>query len=108
MNTMPGLSFASVVATAITESNCTNPAGSSDGLSSGPMQVTATTCAAVMGISASSCRRRMHTEPAFSFHGRYYDVEETVLEPKPVRRPRPTLGLGLQRAGAPSRLRRKA
>jgi len=33
-------------------------------------------------------------EPSFSFHGRYYDVAETVLEPKPVRRPRPTLYAG--------------
>ena len=61
------ISRASIVATAITESNCTNPAGSSDGLSSGPMQVTATTCAAVMGLSSSTCRSRMHSSPDFSF-----------------------------------------
>lgn len=62
-----GLSRASVVATAITESNCTNPAGSSDGLSSGPMQVTASTCAAITGLSRATCRTRMHTQPDFSF-----------------------------------------
>jgi hypothetical protein len=61
------LSRASVAATALTESNCTNPAGSSDGLSSGPMQVTASTCAALMGLSRSTCRIRMHTSPDFSF-----------------------------------------
>ncbi|HEY5947782.1 MAG TPA: transglycosylase SLT domain-containing protein [Kofleriaceae bacterium] len=61
------LSRASVVATALTESNCTNPAGSSDGLSSGPMQVTASTCAALTGLSRSTCRSRMHTQPDFSF-----------------------------------------
>ncbi|CAN5909991.1 hypothetical protein BH11MYX3_BH11MYX3_31080 [soil metagenome] len=61
------LSRASVVATALTESNCTNPAGSSDGLSSGPMQVTASTCSALMGLSRATCRSRMHTSPDFSF-----------------------------------------
>jgi hypothetical protein len=61
------ISRASVVATALTESNCTNPAGSSDGLSSGPMQVTASTCSAIMGLSRTTCRRRMHTQPDFSF-----------------------------------------
>jgi FMNH2-dependent dimethyl sulfone monooxygenase len=30
----------------------------------------------------------------FSFEGKYYSVEETVLEPKPVRRPRPALYAG--------------
>jgi FMNH2-dependent dimethyl sulfone monooxygenase len=33
-------------------------------------------------------------EPAFRFKGRLYEVDETVLEPKPVRRPRPTLYAG--------------
>jgi hypothetical protein len=62
-----GMSRGSVIATALTESNCTNPAGSSDGLSSGPMQVTASTCASLMGLSRSTCRSRMHTSPDFSF-----------------------------------------
>ncbi len=61
------LSRASVIATALTESNCTNPAGSSDGLSSGPMQVTASTCSAITGLSRSTCHVRMHTQPDFSF-----------------------------------------
>lgn len=33
-------------------------------------------------------------EPVFSHHGTYYDVDETILEPKPVRRPRPTIYAG--------------
>jgi hypothetical protein len=61
------ISRASLLATAITESGCTNPAGSSDGLSSGPTQVTASTCAAVTGLSQSTCRTRMHSNPDFSF-----------------------------------------
>lgn len=62
------VSRASVVATAITESNCTNPAGSSDGLSSGPMQVTGGTCAAtVSGYSSAACLAKMHASADFSF-----------------------------------------
>jgi hypothetical protein len=61
------ISRASVVATATAESNCTNPAGSSDGLSSGPMQVTSSTCAAITGHSRDYCRVHMHTHPDFSF-----------------------------------------
>ena len=34
------------------------------------------------------------SEPSFSFAGKYYSVENTVLEPKPVRKPRPTLYAG--------------
>ena len=33
-------------------------------------------------------------EPSFSYDGRYYQVSETVLEPKPVRRPRPPIYAG--------------
>ncbi|HEU0053761.1 MAG TPA: LLM class flavin-dependent oxidoreductase, partial [Longimicrobium sp.] len=36
----------------------------------------------------------MWSRPRFSFAGRYYTVEEAVLEPKPLRRPRPTLYAG--------------
>lgn len=63
------VSRGSVVATAMTESSCTNPAGSSDGLSSGPMQVTGSTCAAVAGggISSAACKTKMFTSPDFSF-----------------------------------------
>jgi FMNH2-dependent dimethyl sulfone monooxygenase len=34
------------------------------------------------------------TEPSFSFKGQYYSVDETVLEPKPVRSPRPPIYAG--------------
>ncbi len=34
------------------------------------------------------------TESTFSYSGKYYSVENTVLEPKPVRKPRPTLYAG--------------
>lgn len=33
-------------------------------------------------------------EPVFSYRGSHYRVDETILEPKPVRRPRPTLWAG--------------
>ncbi len=36
----------------------------------------------------------MWTEPVFSFSGEFYSVEEAILEPKPVQRPRPTLYAG--------------
>ena len=36
----------------------------------------------------------MWTASRFSFAGRYYTVEETILEPKPLRRPRPTIYAG--------------
>ena len=32
--------------------------------------------------------------PVFSYHGSFYSVDETVLEPKPVRTPRPTIYAG--------------
>jgi dimethylsulfone monooxygenase len=34
------------------------------------------------------------SEPRFSYAGRHYKVEETILEPKPSRRPRPTIYAG--------------
>jgi len=34
------------------------------------------------------------TEPSFSYSGKYYSIENTVLEPKPLSRPRPTLYAG--------------
>ncbi len=36
----------------------------------------------------------MWTRPEFSFEGRYYRIEEGILEPKPVQRPYPTLYAG--------------
>jgi FMNH2-dependent dimethyl sulfone monooxygenase len=34
------------------------------------------------------------SQPTFTHEGRYYKTENTVLEPKPVRKPRPTLYAG--------------
>jgi FMNH2-dependent dimethyl sulfone monooxygenase len=34
------------------------------------------------------------TEPSFTYTGKHYSVENTVLEPKPLRKPRPTLYAG--------------
>jgi len=31
------------------------------------------------------------TEPCTTFHGRYFNVEDTILEPKPLQKPRPPL-----------------
>ncbi len=39
-------------------------------------------------------------EPEFSFEGAYYQVDQTVLEPKPVRRPRPPIYAGGESAAA--------
>lgn len=36
----------------------------------------------------------MWTQPEFSFKGTYYEVEDAILEPKPVREPRPTVYAG--------------
>jgi FMNH2-dependent dimethyl sulfone monooxygenase len=36
----------------------------------------------------------MWSRPRFSFSGKYYSVDDAVLEPKPLRRPRPTLYAG--------------
>jgi FMNH2-dependent dimethyl sulfone monooxygenase len=36
----------------------------------------------------------MWTEPEFSFKGKYYEVEDAILEPKPLSRPRPTVYAG--------------
>lgn len=45
-------------------------------------------------------------EPAFSFTGKYYAVSETILEPKPVRRPRPVLYAGGESEAAKSLITR--
>jgi FMNH2-dependent dimethyl sulfone monooxygenase len=39
-------------------------------------------------------------EPEFSFKGRFYDVQNTILEPKPSRRPRPTIYMGGESSAA--------
>ncbi len=36
----------------------------------------------------------MWKEPVFTYEGKYYQVEEAILEPKPVQRPRPTIYAG--------------
>lgn len=36
----------------------------------------------------------MWSQPRFSYAGRYYQIENAILEPKPVARPRPTLYAG--------------
>lgn len=86
------VSRASVIATAITESNCTNPSGSSDGLSSGPMQVTGSTCASVAGggISSAACKSKMFTSPDFSFQigakymGSTYQLKQHTHDPPKI------------------------
>jgi dimethylsulfone monooxygenase len=45
-------------------------------------------------------------EPAFSFSGRYYQVSETILEPKPVQRPHPVLYAGGESDAAKSLISR--
>jgi FMNH2-dependent dimethyl sulfone monooxygenase len=46
-------------------------------------------------------------EPAFRFKGRLYEVDETVLAPKPVRRPRPTIYAGGESEAAKSLISRR-
>ena len=45
-------------------------------------------------------------EPAFSFTGKFYQVDETVAEPKPVRRPRPPIYAGGESEAAKSLIAR--
>jgi FMNH2-dependent dimethyl sulfone monooxygenase len=47
------------------------------------------------------------TQPRFSHAGRYYSVEETVLEPKPVRKPRPPIYAGGESEAAKSLITRE-
>ena len=46
-------------------------------------------------------------EPVFSFDGKYYSIEQTVLEPKPVRSPRPTVYAGGESPAAKSLIAQK-
>ncbi len=85
------VSRGSVVATAITESSCSNPAGSSDGLSSGPMQVTGSTCASVVtGYTSAACKAKMHSDPDFSFlvgakyMGSSYQIAQHAHDPPKI------------------------
>ena len=47
------------------------------------------------------------TRPRFSYAGRYYQVDETILEPKPVQRPWPTLYAGGESPAAKSLIAQK-
>src|SRR5271166_834249 len=47
---------------------------------------------------------KMWTEPRTSFHGRYFRVEDAILEPQPVQRPRPPVLI----AGSGEQLTRRA
>jgi len=49
----------------------------------------------------------MWKEPLFSYDGKYYSVDEAILEPKPVRRPRPTLYAGGESPAAKALISRK-
>ena len=49
----------------------------------------------------------MWKEPVFSYEGKYYSVDEAVLEPKPVRRPRPVLYAGGESPAAKDLISRK-
>jgi FMNH2-dependent dimethyl sulfone monooxygenase len=44
----------------------------------------------------------MWREPRFTFQGKYYGVDDAILEPKPVRRPRPTIYAGGESPAAKS------
>jgi FMNH2-dependent dimethyl sulfone monooxygenase len=47
------------------------------------------------------------TQPVFDFKGKYYSVEENVLEPKPVRSPRPPIYAGGESEAAKSLITRE-
>jgi dimethylsulfone monooxygenase len=49
----------------------------------------------------------MWTQPVFSHQGRHYTVEEGILEPKPLRKPRPTLYAGGESPAAKALIARK-
>jgi len=49
----------------------------------------------------------MWTEPEFSFKGKYYEVEDAILEPKPLSRPRPTIYAGGESPAAKKLISRK-
>jgi FMNH2-dependent dimethyl sulfone monooxygenase len=49
----------------------------------------------------------MWSQPRFSYQGRYYSVDDAILEPKPVRSPRPTLYAGGESAAAKSLIAQK-
>ncbi|HEV2733959.1 MAG TPA: LLM class flavin-dependent oxidoreductase [Longimicrobiaceae bacterium] len=49
----------------------------------------------------------MWKEPVFSYQGKYYSVDEAILEPKPARRPRPVVYAGGESPAAKDLISRK-
>jgi FMNH2-dependent dimethyl sulfone monooxygenase len=49
----------------------------------------------------------MWTEPRFSYQGNYYGVDDGILEPKPLQRPRPTIYAGGESPAAKALISRK-
>ncbi|HEV2150306.1 MAG TPA: LLM class flavin-dependent oxidoreductase [Longimicrobiaceae bacterium] len=49
----------------------------------------------------------MWKEPVFSYEGKYYSVDEAILEPKPARKPRPVLYAGGESPAAKDLISRK-
>jgi FMNH2-dependent dimethyl sulfone monooxygenase len=49
----------------------------------------------------------MWKEPRFSYQGSYYGVDDAILEPKPVQRPRPTIYAGGESPAAKALISRK-
>jgi dimethylsulfone monooxygenase len=49
----------------------------------------------------------MWSHPRFSYSGSYYQVDEAILEPKPVRQPRPTIYAGGESPAAKALISRK-
>jgi FMNH2-dependent dimethyl sulfone monooxygenase len=49
----------------------------------------------------------MWNEPRFSYQGKYYGVDDAILEPKPVQRPRPTIYAGGESPAAKALISRK-
>jgi FMNH2-dependent dimethyl sulfone monooxygenase len=49
----------------------------------------------------------MWRKPRFSYQGKYYGVDDAILEPKPVQRPRPTLYAGGESPAAKALISRK-
>jgi FMNH2-dependent dimethyl sulfone monooxygenase len=47
-------------------------------------------------------------EPRFSYSGRYYQIENAILEPKPISRPRPTIYAGGESEAAKNLIARQA
>lgn len=83
--------MAHLYATAVTESGCRQLSGSGDGLSTGILQVTGSTCAEVMknAYSADACKQKMADDVSFSievgtkYMGGTYQTGLTKFTPVP-------------------------